>query len=106
MYCNKNKLPALTFCAPHSKPYGTRGLSKHYHFLSDPKLGGGVCAIRRIPCSCVAYTSIIYKPWISVIPSDKQEDYKPVTKCNCWPVLGYFDNWNITQLSQKSTPSG
>ena len=21
------------------------------------------------------------------------------------PVLGYFDNWNITQLSQKSTPS-
>ena len=44
------------------------------------------------------------KHWISGIPSDKQERYKPVTKCNYWPVLGPFNNWNIIQLSQKSTP--
>ena len=45
------------------------------------------------------------KPWISGIPSDEQERYKPVTKCNNWPVLGTFNNWNIILLSQKSTPS-
>ena len=39
------------------------------------------------------------------IPSDKQERYKPVTKCTYWTVLGYFNNWNIIQLSQKWTPS-
>ena len=45
------------------------------------------------------------KPWISGIPPDKQERYKPVTKCTYWPVLGAFKNWNIIQLSSKSTSS-
>ena len=31
MYCNTNRFPELTFCGPHSKPHGTKGLSKHYH---------------------------------------------------------------------------
>ena len=47
---------------------------------------------------------MIDKPWVSDIPSDEQERYKPVTKCTYWPVLGYFNNWGIIQLSQKSTP--
>ena len=38
MYCNTNQLPELPFCGPHSKPYGARGFSKHYHFRFDPKL--------------------------------------------------------------------
>ena len=45
------------------------------------------------------------KPWISDIPPDKQEHYKPVTKCTYWPVLESLNNWNIIKLSQKSTPS-
>ena len=48
---------------------------------------------------------MLYKPWISGIPTDSQKRYKPVTKCTYWPVFGSFDNWNIIQLSQKSTPS-
>ena len=43
--------------------------------------------------------------WISGISSEKKERYKPVTKCTYWPVLGSFKNWNIIQLSPKSTPS-
>ena len=45
------------------------------------------------------------KPWISGISSDKQERYKLVTKFTYWPVLGSFNNWNIIQLSPKSTLS-
>ena len=45
------------------------------------------------------------KSWISGIPSDKQDRYKPVTKCTYWPVLGAFNNWNIIQLLSKSTSS-
>ena len=45
------------------------------------------------------------KPWISGIPSEKQERYKPVTKCTYWPVLGELNNWNIIELSSKSTSS-
>ena len=104
-YCNTNQFPELPFCGPYSKPHGTRGLSKHYHLRFDPKLGNGVCAIRRISCACVACTSMLEKPWISDIPPDEKERYKPVTKCTYWPLLGYFNNWNITPLSQKSTPS-
>ena len=80
MYCNKNQLPALTFCGPHSKPHDAEGTSKHYHLCFDSKLGMGVCAICHIPCAGVACTSMLDKPWISDISSDKQERYKPVTK--------------------------
>ena len=72
MYCNKNQFPALIFCSPYSKPHGTRGLSKHYHLDFDPKLGNSVYVIFRIPCACVACTSMLDKPWICGIPSYKQ----------------------------------
>ena len=104
IYFNTNQFPELTFCGPHSKPHGARGMSKHYNLRFDPKLGNGVCAIRHIPCACVACTSMLYKTWISGIPSYKQERFKPVTKCTYSPVLGPFNNWNIIQFSHKSTP--
>ena len=80
-------------------------MSKHYPLRFDPKLGNGVCEICRIPCACVACTSMLDKPWIYGIPSDKQERYKYATKSTYWIVLGSFNNCNIIQLSQKSTPS-
>ena len=98
IYCNTNQFPALPFCGSHSKYHGARGLGKHYHLCFDPKLGNGVCAILHIPCAFVACTSILDKPWIYGIPSDDQERYKSVTKCNYWPVLGSFNNWNIILL--------
>ena len=72
MYCNINQFPELSFCISHYKPNGVRGLSKHYHLSFDPKLGNSVCAILHIPCACVACTSMLEKPCISHIPSDKQ----------------------------------
>ena len=105
MYCNTNQFPELPFCGTHSKPHGPRGMSKYYHLRFDPKLAMGECEISRIPCACVACTSMLDKPWISSIPSDKQELYKPVTNCTYWPVLGAFNNWNIIQSSSKSTSS-
>ena len=99
MYCNTSQLPELSFCGPHSKNHDAKGLRKHYHLRFDPKLGMGICAIRRIPCACVECTSMLDKPWISGIPPDTKERYKPITKCNYWPVLGSFKNCNIIQLS-------
>ena len=68
MYCDTNQLPALPFCAPHPKPHVARGLNKNYNSRFDPKLGHGICAIFRIPCACVAFTSMLDQPWISGIP--------------------------------------
>ena len=104
MYCNKNQFPALLFFGPYSKPRGTREMSKHYHLCFHPKLGNGACTICHITCACVACTSVLDKLWIYDIPYDKQEHYKPVTKCMYWSVLGPFNNWYIILLSHKSTP--
>ena len=105
IYCNTHQFPALTFCGPHYRPRGVRGLIKHCHLYFDPKLGNGICEICCIPCDFVAFTSMIDKPWIYGIPSDEKERYIPVTNYTYWPVLGSFNNWNIIQLSQNSTPS-
>ena len=64
IYRNTNKFSELNFCGPHSKPHGTMGLSKHYHFRFDPKLSNGVCEICRITFACAAWTSMLDKPWI------------------------------------------
>ena len=101
IYCDTNQFPELSFSGPHFKPHGTRGLSKHYNFRFDPKLGMEVCEILCITCACVACTSMLDKPWISGIASDKQKRYKPVTKCTYCPVLRDFNNWNIIQFSSK-----
>ena len=70
MYCNMNQLPELSFCSPHSKSHGARGLDKHYHLRFDPKLGNGIGAICRIPCAYVVCTLILDKHWISGAPSN------------------------------------
>ena len=80
MYCNTNQFPELPFCGPHSKPHGEKGLSNNYNLRFDPKLVNCLCGILRIPCDFVACTSMLDKPWIYGIPSNKQERYKPVTK--------------------------
>ena len=67
VYCDTNQFPELPFYGSHPKPHGERGLSKHYCLRFDPKLGHGICAICRIPCACVAFTSMFDQPWTSVI---------------------------------------
>ena len=104
MYCDTNQFPALPFFGPHKKPRGTRGLSKNYHLCFYPKLGHGICAIRRITCACVRCTSTLDKHLISVILSNKHARYQPVTNCTYSPVLGSYNNWNIIHITPKSTP--
>ena len=65
IYCDTNQFTELPFCGPHSKPHGTRGLSKHHRLRFDPKLGHDICVIIRIPCACVSCTSMLDTPWIS-----------------------------------------
>ena len=85
MYCDTNQFPALTFCGTHPKPYGARGFSKNYHLRFDKKLSHGICAILHIQCACVGCTSILDKPWIYGIPSNKRSRYQPITNCTYWP---------------------
>ena len=60
--------------------------------------------MRNSPHACIEYTSIMDKPWIYGITSNKQARYQPVTNCTYWPVLGSYNNWNIIELTPKSKP--
>ena len=102
IYCDTNQLPALTVCGPHPKPHGERGLSNHYHLRFDPKLGHGICKINCISCACVACKLMLDQPWISGILLKKARQ-KPIIDCTYWPVLGSYNNWNIIELTPKST---
>ena len=65
IYCDTNQFPTFPFCSSYSKPHGSRGLGRHYHIRFDPNIGYGICEICRIPCVCVAYTSMLDQPCIS-----------------------------------------
>ena len=101
MYCDTNQFQTLPFCGSHPKPHGARGLSKNYHLHFYPKLGHGICEIRRIPRACVACTSMIDKPWIYGIQSTKHARYHIGTNCNYWTFKGSYNNWNIIELAPK-----
>ena len=105
IYCDTNQLPQLTFCGSHTNPHGERGLGKHYHIRFDQNLGHGICEILRIPCACVACTSMLDQPWISGVQTTKQSQYQPAINCTYWTVLGPYKNWNIIHLTPKSIPS-
>ena len=81
MYCDTNQFPPLPFCYPHPKTYVTRGFIKHYNLRFDPKLGNGICAILRVPFSCISCTSMLDQPCIYGLPSKKQARYQPVIYC-------------------------
>ena len=46
---------------------------------------------------------MIDQPYSSDIPF-KKTLYQPVIDCTYWPVLVSYDNWNIIEITPKSTP--
>ena len=82
MFLNTNQFPSLSFCGPHTETHGVRGLSKNYHMRFDPKLGYGICKIRRITCDCAEPTSMLDKPWFHGLQLQQQPRYKLVTDSN------------------------
>ena len=103
MSCASTQFQALSFCGTHEKSHGVRGLSKHYHLRLDPKLSHGKCSIRRTHFDCIPFTNMLYKPLAIGSDPNRQPHYQPVKDCTYWPVLGYFNNWNIIQFTNKTT---
>ena len=105
MYCATNQFPELQFLGPCNKPNGVHVLGKHYHIRFYPKLGHITCSMRYIPCACTMCTSMIDQPWFPGMPAQKNTLYQPVKDCTYWPMLCYFNKWNIIKLPYKATAS-
>ena len=105
IYCATNQFPGFQFLGPHNNPHCLHRLGNHYHMCFDTKIVHGTYMMHRIPCVFPPCTFMLDQPWDPGMPSQKQSRYQPVKYYTYWPVLGYFKNWNITQLPHKATSS-
>ena len=52
---NSKLFPSLNVVNGKTLPYASKGIIKHYHYFSDPKLGFGYCCNYnnsiQLPCS-------------------------------------------------------
>ena len=95
MYCTTNQFTELQFCGPHNKPNVSPRLGESYHTNFDPKIGHGTRSINYNNCECYQCTYALEKPWDTDLPQQQQQLYQTVKDCTNWPVLGYFNNYNI-----------
>ena len=50
-----------------TSPIGSKGILRHYHYQSDPKLSPGIVAIRIIPFRFHAFKIVLFVYWYSMI---------------------------------------
>ena len=70
MIWNNKPFPSLNVINGKTYPYGSKGILRHYHYPSDPKLGPGIFVIRKIPCSFHTCKTTLSISWNS--KSNKQ----------------------------------
>ena len=51
MRCNNTLFPSSNVIDGKTSSHGNKGILRHYHYRSDPKLGPGIVKIRIIPYS-------------------------------------------------------
>lgn len=65
----------------------------HYNYRTDPDLGIGRCAARRIACRCEACDKQLQEPWISGKPFSEQPRYAQNSNCKYWEVFQGMNDW-------------
>ena len=85
-------------------PYASKGILRHYHHWSDPKLGLGIVAIIRIPCICHACTDILSISWD---PKTKGAvnwpRYGRVYSCKYSQIIGCHNNCILMNFLDDGT---
>ena len=49
--------------------------------------------------------NLVVNTWYYGFDTTKQPCYQPVVDCIYWPVLGFFNNWNIIQYTNNTKSS-
>ena len=94
--CNKTLFTSLSFINGKTYPHGSSCFLRNYNFWSDPKLCPGIFAIRRIPRSGHACTTILYLSWDSKTKAlVNQTRYGRVYNCKYSQTIGFNNNWII-----------
>ena len=104
MQWNNKMFPSLNDINGKPPPYGSKGILRHYHYRSDPKLGPGIFSIIRIPCNCHTCTTILYLSWDSKIKrAANQPIYGRVYNCNYSQFIVCHNNCIIMNVFDDET---
>ena len=104
MRWNNKLFPSLNVINVETSPYGSKGILRHNHYWSDPKLGPGIVAIIIIPCSCHACTTILSLSWDSKTKEEvNQPRYGRVYNCKYSQIIGCYNNWIIIDFVDDGT---
>jgi hypothetical protein len=79
-------------------PGPKNGLLGMYNLRTDPDLGIGKAAVRRIPCGCQSCTTQLLTPWSHGIPATTQPRYAPRPDCDWAPIFQGLNDWLIVDL--------
>jgi hypothetical protein len=73
--------------APFGNKKNKESISYFYNFRSDPKLGLGRIAGRRVPCACSSCSQQLELDWIDNVPAENQPRYKQNKNCHLWKIF-------------------
>ena len=75
------KFPRHPVAAEKLEARGRNTILSHYNYRVDPKLGKGVCMIRRIPCEFPTCVAQLDKYWLPTIYPSSQLRYAWIENC-------------------------
>ena len=93
---NNKRVPSLYVIKSKISLYAGKGILRHYHSRSDPKLGSVIVAIKIIPCIFHSCITILCLSWYSKTKEAViQPRYGRVYNCKHSQILGCRNNWII-----------
>ena len=96
MIWNKELFSSFNVINGKTSPYASKAILRHYHYLSDPKIGLVIFSIRRITCSFHDCTNILSLSWDPKIKEAvNQPRYGRVYHCKYFQIIGCHNNWNL-----------
>ena len=74
------------------------GLRAYYNIRTDPDLGLGFAALRRVACGCNACKEQLGRPWLPCVDMYEQPRYSANDGCVLWRSYEGANDWKIFQL--------
>ena len=75
MYCMDDVAPIPDYTIKKFPPGQFNGLRAHYNIRTDPDLGVGWAALRRVACGCGPCKEQLKLPWVPRVHNSAQPRY-------------------------------
>jgi hypothetical protein len=78
------------------------GIHAYYNIRTDPDLGIGWAALRRVVCGCGPCKAQLKMPWVPRVDKRAQPRYAQNNGCKLWPSYEGANDWRICELIPRT----